>query len=103
MCWARALEWRRRAAQATEDSDTAARLDTVIVTGTRAQERTASASLSPIDVAGESLRSSGSSELATVLAKLIPDQFPASSLVDGAADPPGAARAQVVAGRCWCW
>ncbi|WJV25807.1 MULTISPECIES: TonB-dependent receptor plug domain-containing protein [Pseudomonas] len=74
------------AAQATEDSDTAARLDTVIVTGTRAQERTASASLSPIDViAGESLRSSGSSELATVLAKLIPSiNFPRPSLVDGA-------------------
>ncbi|WP_273829249.1 TonB-dependent receptor plug domain-containing protein [Pseudomonas sp. SBT1-2] len=74
------------AAQVTEDSDTAARLDTVIVTGTRAQERTASASLSPIDViAGESLRSSGSSELATVLAKLIPSiNFPRPSLVDGA-------------------
>ncbi|QTT88513.1 TonB-dependent receptor plug domain-containing protein [Pseudomonas chlororaphis] len=74
------------AAQATEDSDTAARLDTVIVTGTRAQERTASASLSPIDViSGDSLRSSGSSELATVLAKLIPSiNFPRPSLVDGA-------------------
>ncbi|WDG77775.1 TonB-dependent receptor [Pseudomonas chlororaphis] len=74
------------AAQATEDSDTAARLDTVIVTGTRAQERTASASLSPIDViSGESLRSSGSGELATVLAKLIPSiNFPRPSLVDGA-------------------
>ncbi|WP_025810361.1 TonB-dependent receptor plug domain-containing protein [Pseudomonas chlororaphis] len=74
------------AAQTTEDSDTAARLDTVIVTGTRAQERTASASLSPIDViSGDSLRSSGSSELATVLAKLIPSiNFPRPSLVDGA-------------------
>ncbi|AZC82753.1 TonB-dependent receptor plug domain-containing protein [Pseudomonas chlororaphis] len=73
-------------AQTTEDSDTAARLDTVIVTGTRAQERTASASLSPIDViSGDSLRSSGSSELATVLAKLIPSiNFPRPSLVDGA-------------------
>ncbi|UCR84299.1 TonB-dependent receptor plug domain-containing protein [Pseudomonas chlororaphis] len=74
------------AAQTTEDSDTAARLDTVIVTGTRAQERTASASLSPIDViSGDSLRSSGSGELATVLAKLIPSiNFPRPSLVDGA-------------------
>lgn len=36
------------------------KLDTVIVTGTRAQERTASASLSPIDViSGETLRSTG--------------------------------------------
>ncbi|NNB43176.1 TonB-dependent receptor plug domain-containing protein [Pseudomonas chlororaphis] len=74
------------AAQATEDNDTAARLDRVIVTGTRAQERTASASLSPIDViSGDSLRSSGSGELATVLAKLIPSiNFPRPSLVDGA-------------------
>ncbi|MBP5076464.1 TonB-dependent receptor [Pseudomonas chlororaphis] len=74
------------AAQTTEDNDTAARLDTVIVTGTRAQERTASASLSPIDViSGDSLRSSGSGELATVLAKLIPSiNFPRPSLVDGA-------------------
>ncbi|AZD49015.1 TonB-dependent receptor plug domain-containing protein [Pseudomonas chlororaphis] len=74
------------AAQATEDNSTSARLDTVIVTGTRAQERAASASLSPIDViTGESLRSSGSSELATVLAKLIPSiNFPRPSLVDGA-------------------
>lgn len=61
-------------------------LDTVIVTGTRAQERTASASLSPIDViSGDSLRSSGSDELGTVLARLIPSiNFPRPSLVDGA-------------------
>ncbi|MBV1810555.1 TonB-dependent receptor plug domain-containing protein [Pseudomonas viridiflava] len=61
-------------------------LGTVIVTGTRAQERTASGSLSPIDViSGDSLRSSGSSELGTVLARLIPSiNFPRPSLVDGA-------------------
>ena len=64
----------------------APRLDAVIVTGTRAQERTASASLSPIDViSGESLRSTGSDELGAVLARLIPSiNFPRPSLVDGA-------------------
>lgn len=63
------------AAQATDEQNSqgASTLSTVIVTGTRAQERTASASLSPIDViSGDSLRSSGSSELGTVLARLIP-------------------------------
>ncbi|MFZ4966496.1 TonB-dependent receptor plug domain-containing protein [Pseudomonas sp. Mn2068] len=77
------------AAAAAESDNTTADapiLDTVIVTGTRAQERTASASLSPIDViSGDSLRSSGSDELGTVLARLIPSiNFPRPSLVDGA-------------------
>ncbi|NVZ63348.1 TonB-dependent receptor [Pseudomonas gingeri] len=76
------------AAAAESDNITAdaPKLDTVIVTGTRAQERTASASLSPIDViSGDSLRSSGSDELGTVLARLIPSiNFPRPSLVDGA-------------------
>ncbi|WP_234827402.1 TonB-dependent receptor plug domain-containing protein, partial [Pseudomonas savastanoi] len=76
------------AAQATDEQNSqgASTLSTVIVTGTRAQERTASASLSPIDViSGDSLRSSGSSELGTVLARLIPSiNFPRPSLVDGA-------------------
>ena len=46
---------------AAETSATdAPKLDTVIVTGTRAQERTASASLSPVDViSGDTLRSTG--------------------------------------------
>ncbi|RMM71928.1 TonB-dependent siderophore receptor, partial [Pseudomonas savastanoi pv. glycinea] len=76
------------AAQATDEQNSqgASTLSTVIVTGTRAQERTASASLSPIGViSGDSLRSSGSSELGTVLARLIPSiNFPRPSLVDGA-------------------
>lgn len=74
------------AEETVEDSTTQTRLDTVIVTGTRTQERTASASLSPIDViSGDSLRSSGSNELGTVLARLIPSiNFPRPSLVDGA-------------------
>ncbi|RMU25918.1 TonB-dependent siderophore receptor [Pseudomonas avellanae] len=69
-----------------QNNQGASTLGTVIVTGTRAQERTASASLSPIDViSGDSLRSSGSSELGTVLARLIPSiNFPRPSLVDGA-------------------
>ncbi|GAB7530056.1 TonB-dependent receptor [Pseudomonas sp. 3A(2025)] len=68
---------------ATSSSST---LSTVIVTGTRTQERTASASLSPIDViTGDTLRNSGSGELGAVLAKLIPSiNFPRPSLVDGA-------------------
>ncbi|NWB28195.1 TonB-dependent receptor plug domain-containing protein [Pseudomonas gingeri] len=73
-------------AEADNTTADAPKLDTVIVTGTRAQERTASASLSPIDViSGDSLRSSGSDELGTVLARLIPSiNFPRPSLVDGA-------------------
>ncbi|KPA97336.1 TonB-dependent receptor plug domain-containing protein [Pseudomonas asplenii] len=76
-------------AAAADSNDTTAdapKLDTIIVTGTRAQERTASGSLSPIDViSGDSLRSSGSDELGTVLARLIPSiNFPRPSLVDGA-------------------
>ncbi|WP_017476623.1 TonB-dependent siderophore receptor [Pseudomonas sp. PAMC 26793] len=73
---------------AAAETDTAdvPKLDTVIVTGTRAQERTASASLSPIDViSGDTLRSTGSDELGAVLARLIPSiNFPRPSLVDGA-------------------
>lgn len=73
------------AAAETPTAD-APKLDTVIVTGTRAQERTASASLSPIDViSGDALRSTGSDELGAVLARLIPSiNFPRPSLVDGA-------------------
>lgn len=78
-----------QAGAAFEDGDkasSASSLDTVIVTGTRTQERTASTSLAPIDViSGDALRSSGSAELGTVLAKLIPSiNFPRPSLVDGA-------------------
>ncbi|TBV02180.1 TonB-dependent receptor [Stutzerimonas kirkiae] len=64
----------------------APRLDNVIVTGTRSQERTAASSLSPIDIiSGDSLRSTGSEELGAVLARLVPSiNFPRPSLVDGA-------------------
>lgn len=62
------------------------RLEQVIVTGTRTQERTASSSLSPIDIiSAESLGGSGSEELGAVLARLIPSiNFPRPALVDGA-------------------
>lgn len=75
------------AADAEVSNDTEAKpLSTVIVTGTRVLKRTASDSLSPIDViSGDTLRSSGSDELGTVLARLIPSiNFPRPSLVDGA-------------------
>ncbi len=74
------------AAAATVQPALAPRLDSVIVTGTRSQERTASASLSPIDViSGDSLRNTGSEELGAVLARLVPSiNFPRPSLVDGA-------------------
>ncbi|NWD73892.1 TonB-dependent receptor [Pseudomonas gingeri] len=82
---ASAFTFSTTAAAETETAETP-KLDTVIVTGTRSQERTASQSLSPIDViSGDSLRSSGSDELGTVLARLIPSiNFPRPSLVDGA-------------------
>ena len=58
--------------------------ETVIVTGTRAQNRTDSTSLSPIDVIPASaLQSSGTNELATALARLIPSlNFPRPAATD---------------------
>lgn len=60
-------------------------LDTVIVTGTRAKSRTVADSLSPIDqISARELESSGASELATALAKLLPSlNFPRPSVTDG--------------------
>ena len=59
-------------------------LQAVIVTGTRAQNRTDSTSLSPIDVIPASaLQSSGTNELATALARLIPSlNFPRPAATD---------------------
>lgn len=53
-------------------------LGTVIVTGTRASDRTASASLAPIDiVSDQALLQTGTTELTTALARLIPSlNFP---------------------------
>lgn len=61
-----------------------ASLDTVIVTGTRAGNRTLTDSLSPIDqLSSKDLQNSGSTELATVLAQLLPSlNFPRPSVTD---------------------
>ena len=59
-------------------------LQAVIVTGTRAQNRTDSTSLSPIDVIpATALQSTGTNELATALARLIPSlNFPRPAATD---------------------
>lgn len=59
-------------------------LDTVLLTGTRAINRSAADSESPVDViSAAELKSAGSSELATVLARLLPSlNFPRPSVTD---------------------
>jgi len=58
----------------------------VLVTGTRVKNRTASQSLEPVDViAGDALKNTGSNELGSALARLIPSiNFPRPAVVDGA-------------------
>jgi len=70
--------------QNPSSSNNAKNLQTVIVTGTRAQNRTDSTSLSPIDVIpATALQSTGTNELATALARLIPSlNFPRPSATD---------------------
>jgi iron complex outermembrane receptor protein len=70
---------------ATAKPDKAKTLDSVVVTGTRVSNRTASESLAPIDVLSPAdLQSSGTSELATALSRLLPSlNFPRPSLTDG--------------------
>ncbi|MGY0505450.1 TonB-dependent receptor plug domain-containing protein [Luteimonas sp. e5] len=60
-------------------------LDTVIVTGTRALDRTVAESPAPIDVISrEALQATGSTELATALARALPSlNFPRPALTDG--------------------
>ena len=72
----------------TAPSDTPARtstLDTLIVTGTRVSDRTVAESQSPIDIiTSETLTASGTTELATALARALPSlNFPRPALVDG--------------------
>jgi iron complex outermembrane recepter protein len=70
----------------TPDHDAApATLDTVVVTGTRASNRTVAESLSPIDViTPEALQATGTSELATALARALPSlNFPRPAITDG--------------------
>ena len=60
-------------------------LDTVIVTGTRVADRTVAESQSPIDIiTPELLTATGSTELATALARALPSlNFPRPALTDG--------------------
>jgi len=60
-------------------------LDTVIVTGTRVADRTVAESQSPIDIiTPEALQSTGTTELATALARALPSlNFPRPALTDG--------------------
>lgn len=60
-------------------------LDTVVVTGTRANDRTVAESLSPIDViTPEALEATGTSELANALARALPSlNFPRPAITDG--------------------
>lgn len=72
------------AQQAPAKGDGPVDLDTVIVTGTRAKGRTVAASLSPIDqLSVKDLESTGTTELATALARLLPSlNFPRPSVTD---------------------
>ena len=64
----------------------AQRLDAVIVTGTRADNRTESSSLTPIDVvSAKVLQQTGTTELSTALARIIPSlTFPRPTAADTA-------------------
>ena len=64
---------------------TASTLDTIIVTGTRVSDRTVAESSSPIDIiTPETLVATGTTELATALARALPSlNFPRPSLTDG--------------------
>jgi iron complex outermembrane receptor protein len=66
-------------------AQTASTLDTVIVTGTHVSNRTVAESQSPIDIISpEQLNSTGTSELATALARALPSlNFPRPALTDG--------------------
>jgi len=71
------------AQQARESSPTT--LDTLIVTGTRVSDRTVAESTAPIDIiTPESLLSTGTTELATALSRLLPSlNFPRPAISDG--------------------
>ena len=65
--------------------DDATTLDQVIVTGTRVTDRTVAESASPIDIiTPEALESTGTTELATALARALPSlNFPRPAISDG--------------------
>jgi len=70
--------------QPSGDTDTRI-LDTLIVTGTRVTDRTVAESQSPIDIiTPEILHATGSTELATALARALPSlNFPRPAIADG--------------------
>ena len=72
-------------ALAQDGSDNSKSLETVVVTGTRATNRTEAESLSPIDVlTPKDLNASGSTDLATALSSLLPSlDFPRPAINDG--------------------
>ena len=65
--------------------DEASTLDTLIVTGTRVADRTVAESQSPIDIiTPEVLQATGTTELATALARALPSlNFPRPAITDG--------------------
>ncbi|QWT20288.1 TonB-dependent receptor [Bacillus sp. NP157] len=67
------------------DATQARQLDQVVVTGTRSTTRTEASSLAPIDVLSpKDLTSTGSTELATALGRLLPSlDFPRPAINDG--------------------
>jgi len=67
------------------DDDEANTLDTVVVTGTRATDRTVAESASPIDIVTPAmLESTGTVELATALSRALPSlNFPRPAITDG--------------------
>ncbi|MDZ4814459.1 MAG: TonB-dependent receptor [Pseudomonadota bacterium] len=70
------------AQETTEETKT---MDTMIVTGTRANDRTVAESAAPIDIiTPEMLESSGTVELATALSRVLPSlNFPRPAISDG--------------------
>ncbi|TLY49035.1 MAG: TonB-dependent receptor [Gammaproteobacteria bacterium] len=66
-------------------AEPAKQMDTIIVTGTKVADRTVVESLSPIDIiTPEALQSTGTTELATALSRLVPSlNFPRPAIADG--------------------
>ncbi|WP_290890995.1 TonB-dependent receptor [Arenimonas sp.] len=73
------------AQEETAGQEEAAVLDTVVVTGTRAANRTVAESAAPIDViTPEALQATGTTELATALSRALPSlNFPRPAITDG--------------------
>ena len=69
-------------AQDADGAQKAKNLGTVIVTGTRADNRTESSSLTPVDVvSAQLLKQTGTTELSTALARVIPSTRRSTALI----------------------